>query len=192
MDFFESIVSTLLEEDNYWVRRSFKIEMTGEEKRLVGKHSIPRPEIDVLAFDFSKNEVIAFEAKSFLDSPGVRLAELQQEYEVQEGRYKLFTSKLYRDVVLAKLKKELIRKGMANSDTRITLGLAAGKVYQKKSEPPMTQSSLIREFMEKKHFVFWSPEDIKSKIEALANCGYANDPAIITAKILKRGATVTL
>ena len=42
--------------------------------------------------------------------------------------------------------------------------------------------------MEKNNFVFWSPEDIKSKIEALATCGYQNDPAIITAKILKRGA----
>jgi len=192
MDYFESIISTLLEADNYWVRRSFKIEVTGEEKRLVGKHSIPRPEIDVLALSFSKNEVIAFEAKSFLDSPGVRLTDLQQEYELQEGRYKLFTSKRYREVVLARLKQDLIGKGMANSDTRITLGLAAGKVYQKKCEPPMTQSKLIREFMAKNNFVFWSPEDIKSKIEALATCGYQNDPAIITAKILKRGATAKI
>ena len=186
MDHFESIISTLLEADNYWVRRSFKIDVTGEEKRQVGKHSIPRPEIDLLALSFSKNEVIAFEAKSFLDSPGVRLADLQEEYEVQEGRYKLFTSKRYREVVLARLKQDLIDKGMANSDTKITLGLAAGKVYQKKSEPPMTQSKLMREFMEKNNFVFWSPEDIKNKIEELADSRYQNDPAFITAKILTR------
>ena len=71
MDHFESIISTLLEADHYWVRRSFKIGVTPEEKRLVHKRSIPRPEIDLLALSFSKNEVIAFEAKSFLDSPGV-------------------------------------------------------------------------------------------------------------------------
>jgi hypothetical protein len=181
MDHFESIISTLLEADHYWVRRSFKIAVTKEEKRQVGKHSIPRPEIDLLALDFSRNEVIAFEAKSFLDSPGVKLADLQKEHEVQEGRYKLFTSHNYRSVVLSKLLQNLIAHGMANSDTKVTLGLAAGKVYQKQSEQ-------MREFMKEKGWVFWSPEDIKRKIEALATpkSGYQNDPAIITAKILMR------
>ena len=139
----------LLEADHYWVRRSFKIDVTQEEKRQVGKHSIPRPEIDLLAFNFSKNEVIAFEVKSFLNSPGVRLEDLQREHEVQEGRYKLFTSRGYREVVLTRLKKDLISHGMADANTKVTLGLAAGKVYQKKSEPPLTQSKLMRVHLEK-------------------------------------------
>jgi hypothetical protein len=181
MDHFESIISTLLEAEHYWVRRSFKVTVTKEEKRQVKKHSIPRPEIDLLALDFSRNEVIAFEVKSFLDSPGVKLADLQKEHEVQEGKYKLFTSHNYRSVVMERLRQDLIAGGMANSDTRITLGLAAGKVYQKQSEP-------MREFMKQKGWVFWSPEDIKHKIEVLAapKSGYQNDPAIITAKILMR------
>ena len=188
MDHFESIIGTLLEAEHYWVRRSFKVNVTKEEKRQVKKHSIPRPEIDLLALHFSRNEVIAFEAKSFLDSPGVRLADLQKEQDVQEGMYKLFTSRGYREVVLARLKQDLIDQGMANSKTTVTLDLAAGKVYQKKSEPPMTQSKLVKEFLEKNNFVFWSPEDIKRRIEALAKpeSGYQNDPAIITAKILTR------
>jgi hypothetical protein len=181
MDHFESIIATLLEAEHYWVRRSFKVTLTKEEKRQVGKHSIPRPEIDLLALHFSRNEVIVLEAKSFLDSPGVKLADLQKEHEVQEGRYKLFTSHNYRSVVLSKLLQNLIAHGMANSDTKVTLGLAAGKVYQKQSE-------LVREFMKGKGWFFWSPEDIKRKIEALAEpeSGYQNDPAIITAKILMR------
>jgi hypothetical protein len=181
MDSFESIICTLLEADHYWVRRSFKINLKAEEKRKVGKPTMPRPEIDLLALSFSKNEVIAFEAKSYLDSLGVQLAELQQENDEQKGHYKLFTSKRYREVVLARLKQDLIDQRMANSKTTIKLGLAAGKVYQKKSE-------LIREFMKKKDFVFWSPEDIKTKIETLAKpeSRYHNDPAIITAKILMR------
>ena len=40
--------------------------------------------------------------------------------------------------------------------------------------------------MEKKKWLFWSPEDIKQKVTALAERGYENDPAIITAKILMR------
>jgi hypothetical protein len=181
MDHFESIISTLLEAENYWVRRSFKVDVRKAEKVTIGKPSIPRPEIDLLALNFSKNEVIAFEAKSFLDSPGVKLADLQKEHDVSEGRYKLFTSERYRSVVLSRLREDLIACGMANSKTRITLGLAAGKVYQKQSEP-------MREFMKLKNWVFWSPEDIKHRIEKLAKpeSRYENDPAIITAKILLR------
>ncbi len=179
MDHFESIMCTLLEAEGYWVRRSFKVNLTKEEKRHVGKHSIPRPEIDLLALHVSKNEVLAFEGKSFLDSPGVKLAQLQEEHEVPEGRYKLFISQRYRSVVLSRLLQDLIARGMANSKTKISLGLAAGKIYKGQSNP-------IREFMKKNGWHFWSPEDIKEKVTALAERGYENDPAIITAKILMR------
>jgi hypothetical protein len=178
VDHFESIISTLLQADGYWVRSSFKANLTKEEKRQVGKHSIPRPEIDLLAPDFSKNEVPAFEAKSYLDSPGVRLELLKEEHNVPEGRYKLFTSERYCSAVFSRLQKDLIALGMANPDTKITLGLAAGKVYRAQSEE-------IREFMEEKNWLFWSPEDIKLKVKALAKLGYEDDPAVITAKILK-------
>lgn len=179
MDHFESIIATLLEAEGYWVRRSFKVNVTKEEKRQIGKHSIPRPEIDLLALHFSRNEVLALEAKSFLDSPGVKLVQLQEEHEVPEGRYKLFTSQRYRSIVFSRLLQDLTTHGMANLDTKISLGLAAGKVYQGEIDP-------IREFMEKKKWLFWSPEDIKLKVIALAERGYENDPAIITAKILMR------
>jgi hypothetical protein len=179
MDYFESIIATLLEAEGYWVRRSFKVNVTKEEKREIGKPSIPRPEIDLLALHFVKNEVLALEAKSFLDSPGVKFEQLIEEHEVPEGRYKLFTSEPYREIVLSRLRKDLIATGMANSDTTISLGLAAGKVYQGNIEP-------IRQFMDNMEWLFWSPEDIKQKVMSLAERGYENDPAIITAKILMR------
>ena len=179
MDHFESIISTLLEAEGYWVRRSFKVNLTKDEKRQIGKHSIPRPEIDLLALNFSENKVLALEAKSFLDSPGVNLEQLQEEHEIPQGRYKLFTSERYRTVVLSRLLTDLIACGMANSKTEVFLGLAAGKVYQDRSDP-------IREFMSGNSWLFWSPKDIKQKVTALAERGYENDPAIITAKILMR------
>lgn len=179
MDHFESIVATLLEAEHYWVRRSYKVDLTKEEKQATGKHSIPRPEIDLLAFHPGRNEVIAFEAKSYLDSPGVRLAELLQRHEVAEGLYKLFTTEKYRKIVLRALKRQLVKEGMASNSTKVTLGLAAGKVYRKQSEE-------VRAHLRRKGWVFWSPEDIKTKVEALADQGYADDPAIITAKILTR------
>lgn len=179
MDHFEGIVATLLEADGYWVRRSFKVNVTKEEKRLIGKHSIPRPEIDLLALNFAKNEVIAFEAKSFLDSPGVNFKELSETHDIPEGRYKLFTSVRYRSIVFKRLLEDLISLGMADASTEIRLGLAAGNVHKE-------HAPIIRDFMQENEWLFWSPDDIKAKVTALAEKRYENDASIITAKILMR------
>jgi len=179
MDHFEGLICTLLEAEGYWVRRSFKVNVSKEEKRAIGKHSIPRPEIDILAFRFSENTVIAVEVKSFLDSPGLKLEDLHAEHDVPEGRYKLFTTERYRSIVLARLKQDLIDCGMANARTKVILGLAVGRIHQKRTEQ-------VREFMCSRAMFFWSPEDIKEKVKALADRDYENDPAIMVAKVLLR------
>ncbi|MFP5476385.1 MAG: hypothetical protein ACLGJD_22310 [Gammaproteobacteria bacterium] len=179
MDHFESLICTLLEAEGYWLRRSFKVNVTKEEKRSIGKHSIPRPEIDILAFKPSGNSVLAIEVKSFLDSPSLKIEQLQAEHEVPEGRYKLFTTERYRSIVLGRLHTDLVQCGMANAQTKVSLGLAVGKIYQKRTEA-------IREFMRSRQMFFWSPEDIKQKVTALADRDYENDPAIMVAKVLLR------
>lgn len=179
MDYFEGIIKTLLEHEGYWIRQSFKVKLTKQEKRDIGKHSIPRPEIDILAFKPKENRIIAFEAKSYLDSPGVKLAELQKSYEVPEGRYKLFTCDRYRNIVFSRMKQDLIDLGMGTPQTEITLGLAAGNVYQSKSEE-------IRALFNSRNWDFLSPEDIQEKVTKLAERDYENEPSIITAKILMR------
>ncbi|WP_457749960.1 hypothetical protein [Sulfurimonas sp.] len=68
---------------------------------------------------------------------------------------------------------------MANENTTINLGLAAGNVYQSKSKE-------IKNLFKNNGWVFWSPENIKHKVYELASKGYKNEPAIITAKILMR------
>lgn len=130
VDYFESIVKTLLENDGYWVRQSFKVNLTKEEKRDVGKPTIPRPEIDLLAYKPHVNVAYAIEAKSFLDSPGVIASALSETHKVPEGRYKLFTCDNYREIVLGRLRRDLIASGMADRKTKITLGLAAGKIHE--------------------------------------------------------------
>lgn len=179
MDYFEGIIKTLLEHEGYWVRQSFKINLTKQEKRDIGKHTIPRPEVDILAFKPNENRVIVFEAKSYLDSSGVKLTELQKKHKIPEGRYKLFTCDNYRNIVFSRLKQDLIDLGMGTDKTEIILGLAAGNVYQSKSEE-------IRSLFSLKGWAFLSPEDIRDKITVLAEKGYENDPSIITTKILKR------
>lgn len=179
MDHFEEIVAFLLEADGYWTRRSYKVDVTKEEKRQIGKPSIPRPEIDLLAFNFRKNEIVAFEAKSYLDSYGVKLKDLIESHEVPTGGYKLFTCAQYQRIVLTRLLLEFVASGMANAQTSITLGLAAGNVYR-------NDALGILQHFNSKGWVFWSPTDIKTKVTALAARGYENNAAVITAKILMR------
>jgi hypothetical protein len=74
---FESLVAEILETEGYWVRRGYKVELTKGEKRAIGRRSSPRWEIDLLAYDAAENTVLAVECKSYLDSPGVDLADLR-------------------------------------------------------------------------------------------------------------------
>jgi hypothetical protein len=180
MELFEGIIKTLLEHEGYWVRQSFKVNLTKEEKRAIGKHSIPRPEIDLLAFKPGTNSMIVLEAKSYFDSPGVKISELLEHHEIPEGRYKLFTCENYRNIVFSRLIKDLVHYGLAESDINLQLGLVAGNVYQNKSDD-------IAEYFDSNEWFFWSPETVKHKVNALAELGYENNTAIITAKILMRG-----
>src|ERR1039457_175164 len=177
MDNFEGIIRTLLEADHFWVQSSFKVELTLEEKRHIGKPKIPGPEIDLLALNFEQNEVLVVEAKSCLDSPGVRVEDLEQQHDTAEGRYKIFTSERYRSTVFKRLLLQLCENGMANAETKISLLLAAGNVYN-------NQTAAVQELFLTKGFIFWSPEEIKEKVTALAKRGYQDDAAILTAKIL--------
>lgn len=179
MDYFEGIIKTLLEHEGYWVRQSFKVNLSKQEKRDIGKHSIPRPEIDLLAFKLEENTIIALEAKSYFDSTGVHVNDLEEAHEIPEGRYKLFTCSNYRKIVFYRLKQELIDQGMADKNTKLKLGLVAGNIYQSRSEE-------IRDKFKQNGWFFWSPEDVKDKVNALAKKCYENEPAIITAKILMR------
>lgn len=179
MDHFEAVIHTLLESEGYWVRSSYRVALSKQQKRDTGKPSIPRPEIDLLAFHVKRNEVLALEVKSYLDSPGVKLADLSKEHDTAEGRYKLFTSKKYRLIVLGSLQQQLITAGAINEATTIKLGLAAGKVYQGRSEA-------LRTHLEAAGCFFWSPEDIRSKVTALADGPYENNATTITAKVLLR------
>jgi hypothetical protein len=179
MDHFEGLVSMLLEAEGYWVRRSYAVNLSKEAKKETGKPSIPRPEIDILAFHAKSNILIALEVKSLLDSPGVRLADLQLEHELAEGRFKLFTTATYRRIVLDALRAELIGAGMINDQTEVRLGLACGNIHK-------GLSNEVRNYLGGRGIFFWSPEDIKGRLTALADADYKNDAATMVAKMLLR------
>ena len=179
MDSFESLVRLLLDREGYWTRISQKVNLTKDEKKRIGKHSIPRPEIDVIAFKPSANEVIAMEVKSFLDSLGVQFDELKEVHAVPQGRYKLFTCENYRDIVFSRLKNDLIESGLADRETRIKIGLAAGKIYAK-------DVADIAALFDERDWLLWDPSLIARKLKDLSTIGYENDPYVLASKLIHR------
>jgi hypothetical protein len=76
MDAFERVVAELFWARNYWVRTSVKVELTKAQKVELDNHSMPRPEIDLVAYRAAENELLVLECKSYLNSRGVTFAEV--------------------------------------------------------------------------------------------------------------------
>ncbi|MEK6599292.1 MAG: hypothetical protein AABY52_02980 [Deltaproteobacteria bacterium] len=179
MDAFEEIIGKLLEEEQYWIRHSVKIDLTKDEKKKIGKPTTPRPEIDIVVYDIPKNTIYLLEVKSYLDSKGVALKKLRINTKVQKGKYKLLTSSNYRTILTNRLKEDWVRVGAIKGTTVVSYGLIAGKVYQGKEQE-------VRQLFEGKGWLFWGPTEIREKIEKLAQKGYENDPVTIVCKLLMR------
>lgn len=73
MDAFESIVAGLLWEEGYWTSIDFKVTLSKNAKAELGKFSLPRPEIDILAYQAMDNSLLWVECKSYMDSRGVKV-----------------------------------------------------------------------------------------------------------------------
>ena len=179
MDHFENIAKILLENEGYWVRSSVKVNLTKEEKARTEKPTIPRPEIDLLAYRPGDSEIVAIEVKSFFDSSGVALASLTEEHDVATGKYKLLTSESYRNIVIHRLQKDLVFKKYLDKSLPVRLGLIAGNVKN-------GDEDAISQFAKKKGWFYWSPINVKERVVQLAAEGYENEAIYIAAKILLR------
>ncbi len=177
MDAFESLVSMLLRHQGYWTTPSFKVELTKAEKVKIDRESSPRWEIDLVAYKGSTNEVLAVECKSLLDSRGVTFR--NGKFEPEE-RYKLFTDKILRSVVLKRLGKQLQETGACAKFPRIKLCLAIGKIASK-SDP----DDLERHFKRNRWLLF-DPEWVRVQLRNAATRGYENDVAFVVSKLLLR------
>ena len=132
MDYFENIVATIFEKEGKWVRQNVKIDLTKAEKAKTGKHTIPRPDLDIVSYHPGRNEIEIWEVKSYLDSIGVQYREVSKESEETEGRYKILTSKNYRNIIIKRLVEDWTKLGVILKNPSVKIGLAAGKI--KKSD----------------------------------------------------------
>lgn len=185
MNAFEDIVRQYLEAEGYWVRQSVKVEISREDKLEIGLRTMPRPEIDLVALNAKENELLLVEVKSFLDSQGVyfgenAIGEFKKKDSWASRRYRLFADSTFREVVTKKLKEEFLQKGLINDKTKINYALAVGKFYS--SSEPDTKA-----FFLKKGWKLFTPQQIKEKIKELAEKGWEDNLATITAKLILRG-----
>lgn len=178
LDAFENIVAHYLEEEGYWVRQSVKVNITKEDKGEIGKPSMPRPEIDLVALNMRENILVLVEVKSFLDSQGVRYSGISRD-EGYTGRYKLLTSPTYQKILSKRLKEQYLNQGLINEKTTINFALAAGNIYP-------GEEQMIKDHFLKKGWMLIAPSEIKEKIKLLANKGWEDNEITITAKLIMR------
>jgi hypothetical protein len=179
MDAFEQLAAELLFANGWWVQTSVKVELTKEEKKMVGRHSSPRWELDVVAYKGATNEILVIECKSFLDSRGVQWCELQDGHS--STRYKLFREPVLREIVLGRLVAQMTLEGRCAPNPKLRLGMMAGKIKAGDEE-------LLPQHFATNGWVFFGPTWLREQLNATAERGYSNQVSAVVAKLLLRGA----
>ncbi|RJQ39614.1 MAG: hypothetical protein C4555_03075 [Dehalococcoidia bacterium] len=178
MNAFENIVALYLEEEGYWVRQSVKVEkISKDDKKVLGNSTMPRPEIDIVALNMKRNELVFFEVKSFLHSQGVYFDVVKSKEWEQSKHYRLFNDEKYRNLITTRLLEAYMEKGLANRRTKVNYGLAAGKIHT-------GDKGKFDKHFANRGWVLITPEEIKSKVKTWADKGWEDNVVFTTAKLI--------
>ena len=181
MDAFEQLVSEILWMEGYWVRTSVKVELTKEEKKAIGRTSSPRWELDIVAYSGLNNLLYIVECKSYLDSRGVALRAFDGTDEQSAKKFKLFSEDNLRNVVFARLRKQLAASGACQPDPVVKLCLACGRIAT-----DADRQGLHRHF-EEKGWELWDEPWLRERLRIMSERGYENQVSAVVAKLLLRG-----
>ena len=177
MDAFEQLVAEIFLAEGYWVETSVKVVLTKEEKQLIGRHSAPRWEIDVVAYKAATDVLVAVECKSFLDSTGVQWAELQDGHP--STRYKLFREPLLRETVLERLRLQMLAAGRCRHAAKVELAMAVGNVKR-------GDDTKLRDHFHANGWLYYGPEWLRARLTDRAGESYDNKISSVVAKLLLR------
>lgn len=180
MDTFENLVSELLWQEGYWVRTSVKVELTKEEKLIIGRPTAPRWELDIVAYSARENLLRIIECKSYLDSRGVGAKSIIESASKVAGRYKLFTDGTLRTVVFNRLALEMEKIGACRPSPTVTLGLACGKIASVKDHND------LKAHFDKQGWELLDAIWLKEQMTKLSKASYENQISSVVAKILLR------
>jgi len=180
MDAFEEIVAGLLWEEGFWTTVGYKVNLPPGVKKALDKPSLPRPEIDVLAYRNRDNHLLWVECKSYLDSRGVIFEALSDHDSRRAQRYKVFTQPMYRQLVTAALIDQLVAEGRVHEGPSINYCLVTGKIATDRDRDQLHQ------YFDEQGWILYDEYWVKRGLENLAKKGYENDVAIIVAKLFSR------
>lgn len=180
MDAFEYIVSRAFEGRGYWTRVGFKVDLDLGTRRQLGNPNMPRPEIDVLAYNPSKKRLLLIECKSYLDNPGVGIGAFNNPHSKEGRRFKLFNNPPLFVAVKRQILKQLGADGMIDDKKQaVQLCLVAGKIRVRDKEK-------IKTHFKNRKWKFVEPAELVSDLRNFATRGYENDVATIAVKLLER------
>jgi hypothetical protein len=180
VDAFEQVVSEILWMEGYWVRTSVKVDLTKEEKRLIGRHSSPRWELDIVAYSGRDNLLRVIECKSYIDSVGVRASAFDGSSPEHAKRYKLFNEPVLRRVVFNRLCLQMAESGACRPAAEIRLSLACGKIKNK------TDRIAIRSHFVNQGWELWDEEWLQKRLRLMSEHGYENQVSAVVAKLILR------
>lgn len=178
MDAFEQLAADIFWSEGYWVRTSVKVELTREDKIAIDRHSSPRWELDLVAYQPMRDELLALECKSYLDSGGVHAAHFLPGSKYAH-RYKLFHDAKLRDVILTRLKSQFEEAGLCKPATTVGLGLVHAHATP-------GNATKLTEIFEAGGWLLFGPGWLKSHVSALSKRSYENSIAAVVAKLLIR------
>lgn len=176
MDAFEELICELLRAEGYWVQRSYKIDLTPAEKRALDNPSMPRPEIDVVAYRPGRGEFLAIECKSYFDSGGVHARDLIAGGKY-DHRYKMFTNASLRQTVLIKLAEQMAESGAIPHTTVPQLCMAYGHATA-------ANDAKLRSIFSDRGWGLFGPDWIRARLSELARRTYDNQIASVVAKLV--------
>jgi len=180
MNAFEEIVAGLIWQEGYWTHVGYKVNLPKPQKRELGKPSMPRPEIDILAYRATDNSLLWVECKSYLDSRGVTIDALTGKDERSAQRYKVFTQPEYRRIVTAELTKQVVSAGLARPNPTVKYSLVTGHIA---TDPDREE---LHEHFAEHGWILYDENWLKRGLEGLSASGYEDDVATVVAKLFAR------
>ena len=180
MNAFEGLIAGLLRQEGYWTIVGYKVNLSKAKKVELGKPSLPRPEIDILAYQVAQNLLLWVECKSYLDSRGVTIVPFTNKNDRGVDRYKVFTQPDYRRIVSAELVKQVVASQMALPNPTVKYCLAAGKIATEGDRKS------IHQYFDQQGWLLYDDEWIKKQLIAASTGGYEDDIAILVAKLFNR------
>lgn len=176
MDAFEELVAEILRADGYWVHQGYKIDLSTEQKRALGNPSMPRPEIDLVAYKAGTGELLSLECKSYFDSGGVHARDLLPGGKNAQ-RYKMFVNDALRELVLRRLVEQLVETDAVAGSPIPKLGMIYGYATP-------SNTTLLTAHFAANGWDLYGPDWLRDRLQRMALRSYDNQVASVVAKLL--------